>query len=102
MNASYSGGEVTVSFTGVESATWYYIWIGTANAATTNHLMWYSSTDLNCQNGGACTVDIPLALTAGTYYVAVQSAGPGGFSTGGLVGNGFQVDVDGFIVPATP
>ncbi|MBC7870629.1 MAG: hypothetical protein H7Y09_07295, partial [Chitinophagaceae bacterium] len=90
--ANFGGGNVNISFTGVPGATWYYVWIGTANGAQTNHYVWYSSTVLGCQNGGTCSKSIPLSLTAGQYYFAVQSAGPGGWlTTGGLVNNGFAV-----------
>ncbi|MDX1995444.1 MAG: right-handed parallel beta-helix repeat-containing protein [bacterium] len=101
MTASYSGGQVNISFGGVAGATWYQVWIGTANATQTHHLQWYSSLSLNCSNGTGttCTKSIPLMLAAGTYYLAVQSAGPGGTSTGGPASNGFQVDIDGFVVP---
>ncbi|MDX1993017.1 MAG: right-handed parallel beta-helix repeat-containing protein [bacterium] len=91
MNATTSSGQVQVSFEGVTGATWYSVWIGTAGATQTRHMQWYSSTALNCQNKGTCTLSIPLNLGAGQYYVAVQSAGPGGFSTGGMANNGYQV-----------
>ncbi|MDX1994018.1 MAG: hypothetical protein SF029_16655 [bacterium] len=92
-------GVLTCS--GAAGVTWYQVWIGTANATQTHHLQWYSSLSLNCSNGTGttCTKSIPLTLAAGTYYLAVQSAGPGGTSTGGLASNGFQVDIDGFVVP---
>ncbi|MDX1991648.1 MAG: S8 family serine peptidase [bacterium] len=99
MNASYASGSVTVSWQGVPRASWYYVWIGTTNAATTNYLQWHSSNALNCPNMGTCTANIPLALPAGEYYLAVQSAGPGGFSSGGLVNNGFQVRTTPFTTP---
>jgi len=88
---TYAGGNATVSWQGVAGATWYYVFVGTYGGAYTAHLQWYSSTALGCQNIGTCSATIPLALPAGAYYVSVQSAGPGGFSVGGLVGNGFQV-----------
>jgi hypothetical protein len=101
MTASYSGGRVNVSFEGVEGGTWYNIWIGTANAVQTFHYTWYSSTTLNCQGGSGttCTVSIPLNLSSGQYYLGVQSAGPGGYSVGGIANNGFQVMDAPFSVP---
>ena len=94
LSATPNGTNVTINFTGVTGATWYYIWIGTANAAQTYYFQWHSSTTLNCQNAGACAgvVTLPAAIASGsTYYLAVQSAGPGGYSVGGPVGNGFEV-----------
>jgi hypothetical protein len=103
LTASYatSPNRVNVSFNGVAGATWYNIWIGTANAATTRYYQWHSSIYFDCSTPTptSCSAAIPLTLTAGTYYVAVQSAGPGGFSSGGTVGNGFEVNTDGFVVP---
>ncbi|MDX1993210.1 MAG: hypothetical protein SF029_12525 [bacterium] len=89
------GNTVNISFTGVEGATWYQVWVGTANATQTYFYDWRSSTSLGCQNMGTCTTAITMmygAIPAGsTYYVAVQSAGPGGYSVGGPVNNGFQI-----------
>ncbi|MDX1992876.1 MAG: ThuA domain-containing protein [bacterium] len=100
MNASYSGGAFNLSWTSQQQTTWYYVWIGTANAATTHYLTWHSSDALNCRNSGqTCTLSVPLAVPAGQYYFAVQSAGPGGFSTGGPVSNGFQVRETAINVP---
>lgn len=100
LTASYAGGTVAFSFTGQPGATWYYVWVGTANAAQTYYLTWHSSEGLNCPNLGTCTLNLPLALPSGvTVYGAVQSAGPGGWlTTGGLYNNGFQVS-DGFAIP---
>lgn len=90
--ANFGGGSVNISFTGVPGATWYYVWIGTANGAQTNHYVWYSSTVLGCQNVGTCSKSIPLSLPPGTYYFAVQSAGPAGWlTTDGSANNGFAV-----------
>jgi len=94
LTATTNGTNVTINFTGVTGATWYYIWVGTENATQTYYFQWHSSTTLNCQNMGACSgvVTLPAAIASGsTYYLAVQSAGPGGYSVGGPVGNGFQV-----------
>ncbi|MDX1991656.1 MAG: choice-of-anchor Q domain-containing protein [bacterium] len=99
LSFTYSGGNANVSWTGVERASWYYVWIGTANATQTRHLQWYSSTVLNCQTGGTCSASIPLTLPAGTYYLGVQSAGPGGYSIGGIANNGFEVLMNEVIVP---
>ncbi|MDX1995915.1 MAG: calcium-binding protein [bacterium] len=98
---TYNNGSLTVIFQSVAGATWYNLWVGTANAATTQHYQWYSSNQLGCPNGlgQTCMVMIPLNLPAGTYYVAVQSAGPGGYSSGGEFNNGFRVNVDGLVVP---
>ncbi|MDX1991865.1 MAG: PQQ-dependent sugar dehydrogenase [bacterium] len=99
MSASYSGGQVTVSWDGVPGATWYSVWIGSYNAVQTYSLQWVSSTALNCQNGAQCSITFALALPSGETYLAVQSAGPGGYSSGGLVGNGYQVLETPFVVP---
>ncbi|MDX1995021.1 MAG: Calx-beta domain-containing protein [bacterium] len=101
LTATANGTNVTISFTGVAGATWYRVWLGTANAAQTYFYEWRSSTALGCENIGTCqgVITLPAALPAGsTYYLAVQSAGPGGFSTGGLTGNGFAVS-NGFTAP---
>ncbi|MBC7870255.1 MAG: hypothetical protein H7Y09_05400, partial [Chitinophagaceae bacterium] len=92
MTFTYANGTANVSWQSSAETTWYYVFIGTANGAYTAHLQWYSSAALGCVNPAqTCTATIPLALPAGVYYLAVQSAGPGGFSVGGLVNNGFQV-----------
>lgn len=99
LSATANGSGVTVSFTGVPGATWYYLWLGTYGATQTYYLNWHSSTTMGCQNGGTCTVTLPLTLPSGTQYVAVQSAGPGGLSVGGEANNGFRILMDGFDVP---
>ncbi|MDX1991980.1 MAG: kelch repeat-containing protein [bacterium] len=99
VNASSASGSVNITFTSVSGVTWYYLWIGTANGTQTFYFQWHSSNALNCASPNTtCTISLPLNLVAGTYYAAVQSAGPGGYSVGGPVGNGFQVSA-GFNVP---
>ncbi|MDX1993543.1 MAG: hypothetical protein SF029_14240 [bacterium] len=96
-----NGTQVIVNFTGTSGATWYYLWLGTAGAAQTFYLQWHSSTALGCQNMGDCeiTVTLPAPIVSGTeFYLAVMSAGPGGYSTGGPVGNGFAVS-EAFTAP---
>lgn len=91
--ASYASGAVSISFTSTPGATWYYVWVGTAGAAQTYYLTWHSSEALNCAAPAqTCSLSLPLALPSGTQlYAAIQSAGPGGVSIGGLVNNGFEV-----------
>jgi hypothetical protein len=95
LNANGGGNTVNISFMGVEGATWYLVWVGTEDAAQTYYYAWHSSTSLGCQNMGICIAPLTMmygAIPAGSeYYVAVQSAGPGGYSVGGPVNNGFQV-----------
>lgn len=86
LSGSYVGGNFTTTFTAVTGASWYQVWVGTENAASTAHIQWYSSNALGCPNLGICTVAIPLTLPAGTHYTSVLSAGPGGFSSGGTGG----------------
>jgi len=89
---NYTAGNAVVSWQSVPETTWYYVFIGTYGGAYTAHLQWVSSDALGCVNPATtCTATIPLALPAGNYYLSVQSAGPGGYSVGGLLGNGFQV-----------
>jgi hypothetical protein len=106
LSATYSTGSVSASWQAVQNATWYYVWIGTAGGATTNHFQWYSSIAGGCpaptvEDPQTCNLNIPLTLFPGTYYIAVQSAGPGGFSTGGPFNNGFEVNLTGFVVPGS-
>ncbi|MDX1995846.1 MAG: hypothetical protein SF029_25925 [bacterium] len=46
LTGSGGGNIVNISFTGVEGATWYQVWVGTANAAQTYYYAWRSSTSL--------------------------------------------------------
>jgi len=97
---SAGSSNVTLTWTATGGTTWYQIWVGTAGAAQTYTFQWQSSSVLGCINPGAtCTAVLPLALPAGTYYAAVQSAGPGGWLTmGGSANNGFTVS-DPFNIP---
>jgi hypothetical protein len=104
LNAFISSGEITVRWTSPVGATWYRVWLGTAGAAQTYTFQTLSSVVLGCPEvGQSCTFSAPassFAVPAGTtLYAAVQSIGPGGFATtGGLVGNGYQVS-DPFTLP---
>ncbi|MDX1991816.1 MAG: Calx-beta domain-containing protein, partial [bacterium] len=104
LTASVTGGNITATWTAPAGTTFYYVWIGTAGAAQTFFYFPVASNTLNCTaTGGTCTFSFSastLGIPAGTQlYFAVLSIGPGGFATtGGLVGNGYQVS-DPFNVP---
>ncbi|MDX1992516.1 MAG: choice-of-anchor Q domain-containing protein [bacterium] len=92
MSFTYANGTATVEWQGVERASWYSVFIGTAGGASTAYLQWLSSDALDCPDMGTCRASIPLNLPPGDYYLAVQSAGPGGWLTvGGAANNGYQV-----------
>lgn len=101
LTAAYASEVITATFTGEPGATWYQVWVGTAGITQTFYFNWHSSTTLGCQNMGTCTLTLPLPLASGTQaYVAIQSAGPGGWqATGGFYDNGFQVTDTAFTVP---
>ncbi len=91
----------TVTFDGKTGATWYQIWVGTAGAAQTYHFQWVPSSagGATCVNAGACSFFVNQTFPAGALYVAVQSAGPGGWlTTTGPASNGFEVSGE-IIIP---
>lgn len=91
MTFTYADGAAEISWTGVEHATWYYVYIGTYGGAYTAYLQWISSSVLGCPAMGTCSASTGVNLPPGDHYLAVKSAGPGGFSLAGLINNGFQV-----------
>ncbi|MBC7871943.1 MAG: hypothetical protein H7Y09_13950, partial [Chitinophagaceae bacterium] len=92
MTFVYANGAAQVSWTGVEGASWYQVFIGTYGGAYTAYLQWRTSDELGCADMGTCSTIFEVNLPPGDYYLAVQSAGPGGWqTTGGLINNGFQV-----------
>ncbi len=92
-------GEVTLQWQGVQNATWYNVWIGTAPQGWSQRFLgWMLAEDLGCENAEVCILtqgvkvfgssDFNLKLTSpGDYVYYVQSWGPGGFSTGGKYGS---------------
>lgn len=98
--ASANGGTINASWTAPAGTSWFYVWAGTAGGAQTYYWQWHSAPSLGCAAPGqTCTISLPLNLGAGTVYVAVQSAGPGGWqTTGGQVNNGYQVSGE-IIIP---
>ncbi len=75
-----SGGQVALSWNAAEGATWYQVWVGTADYTQTLYLQWQQATDLSCPGEGVCSLTLAdLSLSAGqTYSWWVQSWGPGG------------------------
>ncbi|MDX1991815.1 MAG: choice-of-anchor Q domain-containing protein [bacterium] len=103
LTASANIDAIFASWDAPPGTTWYSVWVGTAGAAQTYYLQWHSSLQLGCSYQYAdCNLTLlrnTLNIPAGTQlYVAVQAAGPGGFSTGGPVNNGYQVS-DPFNLP---
>lgn len=107
-----SGGKVSLSWSGVDRATWYNVWLGTgAPEFNARFFDWMLAENLGCENGGVCTLEAGVAVATGTtfnltlpsgeYVWYVQSWGPGGFSTGGSFDPPLDpwVEADKFIVP---
>jgi len=99
-SAFNDAGIIVATWIAPVGTTWYQVWVGTANAAQTSYFQWHSSLNLNCATPGQqCLLTLPLNLGAGTVYVAVQSAGPGGWqTTGGFANNGYQMSGE-IIIP---
>ncbi|MDX1993045.1 MAG: hypothetical protein SF029_11675 [bacterium] len=94
LSGAINSTDVVVTFSVAEGATDYVIWVGTANAEVTYASQTFAADALGCADDGVCsaTITLPAPLPSGSqFYVAVQSSGPGGLSTGGLVGNGYAV-----------
>jgi uncharacterized repeat protein (TIGR01451 family) len=81
--ANGTSGAVNITWTGVNNATWYRIWVGHTIGGgdyATDHFQWHRSTDLGCENPGTCTLTLPLAN--GNYAWVIQAAGPAGYNEG--------------------
>ncbi|GAB4517890.1 MAG: hypothetical protein OHK0046_24950 [Anaerolineae bacterium] len=69
----------------VTHATWYEVWVGTADFQTTHYQSWFAAKALTC--GAVCTLRLTEFLPAETDLVwYVRSWGPGGLSAGGEQG----------------
>lgn len=90
---------------GAHHATWYNVWIGTADFTQTLHFAWHPALDLECNDAGECTLDFgsDFEFEEGQTYVwYIKAWGPGGFGHGGedgwIRGNRFKV-IGGAFVP---
>ncbi len=81
-----ANNKATLKWEGVAGGTYYQIWLGTLNPLNTVYTKWVSAVKLGCPDQGTCTLTPDELLTPGTEYNwYVQSYGPGGLSTGGVV-----------------
>ncbi|MDX1995936.1 MAG: hypothetical protein SF029_26375 [bacterium] len=97
IQGSFSGGNLTITWTTSTNATYFNIVIGTGTVAAPTVVAFIPnvpSTQLNCNATGAtCTYTTSgLTFAPGTYAVAVQAGGPGGIATtGGPFSNGYAL-----------
>lgn len=69
---------------GDQNATWYNIWLGTADFSETVYFDWIWAFDAGCADGEICSHNPHVPLQAGKTYVwFIQAWGPGGMSTNG-------------------
>ena len=76
----------TFNWQGEARSTWYQIWVGTVEPFETHHQEWYKASDLGCENMGLCEITPNKFFPTGSYEWYVQGWGPGGLSSGGVIG----------------
>jgi hypothetical protein len=92
-------GRPGLQWDAATNATWYNVFVSTANFSNIYLNGWYSSLDLGCAEGGTCSVIPNINLPNGSYTWYVGTWGPGGFGSGGLQG---YVQGNPFNVSAAP
>ncbi|GAB4517755.1 MAG: hypothetical protein OHK0046_24630 [Anaerolineae bacterium] len=82
---------LTFSWDAAENASWYQIWIGSADFSQTYHIRWLTAAELGCDDGGTCAF-LPEGIVIGRGSNAwfVQAWGSGGLSSGGDFGGWSQ------------
>jgi hypothetical protein len=83
INETY--GQPLFTWNADPAASYYRVWIGTADYTRTSYFQWNSAASLSCSSG-TCTLDPMLNLIGGTYTWFAQAWGPGGYNDNDISG----------------